>query len=94
MNFPDPNWETKRKLGMARYFIIDGILFTGGPFAVLMQILGYFFWAEEGQSIGRYFTSSSTWVRFMLHGMGFGLIMAFISWWRNERHYKANSGSQ
>ena len=94
MNYPDPNWEEKRKLGIGRYLLIEGILFTGGPFAVLMQVLGYFFWRDEGQTFRQYFMSSTTWVRFVLHGTAFGLIMAFIYWWRNERNHAASAGSK
>ena len=86
MNYPDPNWAEKRKSGIARYLFIDGVLFAGGPFAVLMQVIGYFFLSDEGQTFGQYFTSSGTWVRFFLHATLFGLVMASIYWWRNERH--------
>ncbi len=39
MNFSAEIWAEKRKRGLVRYLLIDGILFTGGPFAVVMQII-------------------------------------------------------
>ena len=92
MNYPDPNWVEKRKLGIARYLFIDGVLFTGGPFAVVMQAIGYFFLGDEGQTFGQYFMSSATWIRFFLHATLFGLVMAGIYWWRNERRPAATTG--
>ena len=70
-----------------RYLLVDGILIMGGPFAVVMQVAGYFAFREDGQTFGEYFAQSITWVRFLFHGTLFGLIMGYISWRRNERSF-------
>lgn len=95
MNYSKEIWAEKRKRGLGRFLIIDGILIMGGPFAVVMQILGIFLFREEGQTIGQYFTSTRTWVTFLLHGTLFGLIMGFVNWYRNEKAFAAseNGGS-
>jgi len=91
MNFPIEIWAEKRKKGLGRYLLIDGILFTGGAFAVVMQILGVFLLREEGQSIGQYFTATRTWITFLLHGSLFGLIVGYLKWRRNEAAFAATS---
>ncbi len=90
MNFSREIWAEKRKQGLLRYLLIDGILFTGGPFAVVMQIIGVFLLRDEGQSIGQYFSSSRTWVTFLLHGTLFGLTIGTINWFRNEKNFKSS----
>lgn len=64
--------------------MIDGILFTGGPFAVILQVVGYFLFAWGEKTFGQYFTDTSTWITFMLHGTLFGGIMGFIKWRRYQ----------
>ena len=91
MNYPDPQWDERRKRGIGRYLFVDGVLFTGGPFAVVMQAIGYFFLRDEGQTFGQYFTASGTWVRFFLHATVFGAVMAGIYWWRNERYFATST---
>jgi hypothetical protein len=78
-------WLEKRRRGLFRYLLIDGVLLMGGPFAVVLQVAGYFVFADEGQTFGQYFASPSTWARFFAHGLLFGIIMGYISWWRNQR---------
>jgi len=84
-------WAEKHERGLGRYLLIDGILYTGGPFAVVMQIIGIFFLREEGQTIGQYFTSPRTWATFLLHGILFGLIVGYVKWRRNEGAYAAQN---
>jgi len=91
MNALPPNWAEKRERGLVRYLLIDGILFTGGPFAVVMQVLGLLFLREEGQTIGQYFTNPRTWATFLLHGILFGLIVGYIKWRRAESAYAAST---
>jgi hypothetical protein len=93
MSAAPPNWAEKHERGLARYLLIDGILYTGGPFAVVMQIIGIFFLREEGQTIGQYFTAPLTWVTFLLHGILFGLIVGYIKWRRAENAYAASTKS-
>jgi len=90
MSFSKDIWAVKRQRGLARFLLIDGILITGGPFAVVMQIIGVFLLRDEGQSIGQYFTASRTWITFLLHGTLFGLIIGLINWYRNERAFAAS----
>ncbi len=90
MSFIKEIWAEKRKRGIGRFLLIDGILIMGGPFAVVMQVLGVFLLREEGQSIGEYFTATRTWVTFLLHGTLFGLIMGFVNWYRNEKAFAAS----
>lgn len=87
MKFAPAAWAEKRKAGLVRYLLIDGILISGGPFAVVMQIVGLLIFREEGQTIGQYFTATRTWVTFMLHGTLFGLAVGFLNWRRNEKAY-------
>ena len=53
MQYSDADWAEKRKRGIGRYLLIDGIIYTGGPFAVVMQVIGFFFLREEGQTFGQ-----------------------------------------
>lgn len=90
MKYSNEVWAGKRSLGIWRYLLVDGILITGGPFAVILQVVGYFLFPGEAQSFGQYFADSTTWVRFMLHGTLFGLVMGFINWRRGEKAFAAN----
>lgn len=65
--------------------LYEGILLTGGPFAVVMQIVGYFLFGDQYSSFGQYFSASKTWITFLFHGIIFGLIMGYINWRRNEK---------
>lgn len=90
MKYSDADWDEKRKQGIVRYLLIDGILYNGGPFAVVMQAIGFFILRDEGQTFGQYFSSTRTWITFLAHGTLFGLIMGFINWRRNERNAAAD----
>ena len=87
MKYSAADWAEKRKRGLGRYLIYDGILITGGPFAVVMQVVGVFLLRDEGQTIGQYFSSSRTWTNFFFHATLFGLIIGFINWRRNEKAF-------
>jgi hypothetical protein len=89
MAFTREQWLAKREKGLGRYLALDGIIFTGGPFAVLMQAIGFVFLRDEGQTFGQYFMLPMTWVRFFLHGILFGLIVGYINWRRNETAFPA-----
>ncbi len=90
MKYSATDWAEKRKKGIARYLMFDGILLAGGPFAVVMQVVGFFLLRDEGQSFGEYFSSTRTWVTFFLHATLFGLVIGSINWWRNERAAHGN----
>lgn len=92
MKYSAADWAEKRKRGLPRYLMFDGILLTGGPFAVVMQVVGFFLLRDEGQSFGQYFSASRTWVTFFFHATLFGLIIGFINWRRNEKAF-ANSAT-
>jgi hypothetical protein len=94
MNYSPEMWAEKRERGLGRYLLVDGILYTGGPFAVVMQVIGLFFLREEGQTIGQYFTSTRTWITFILHGVLFGLIVGYIKWRRAESAFAASTKQQ
>ncbi len=95
MKYSHELWDEKRKRGFARYLMFDGILFTGGPFAVVMQVVGFFLLRDEGQSFGQYFSASRTWMTFFFHATLFGLIIGFINWRRNEKtFYEKNAESK
>ena len=91
MSYSKEIWAEKRKRGLARFLLIDGVLITGGPFAVVMQIIGVFLLRDEGQSIGQYFTATQTWITFLLHGTLFGLIIGGINWYRNQKAFPNES---
>lgn len=88
MKFSREIWEEKRKAGLRRFLLIDGILFNGGPFAVVMQVIGVFLLRAEGQTVGQYFAATQTWIIFILHGVLFGLVVGFLNWKRGEAAYK------
>lgn len=90
MSYLPEIWAEKRKHGPLRYLLVDGIVFTGGPFAVVMQVIGVFLLRDEGQSYGQYFSSTRTWATFLIHGTLFGLIMGYIKWRRYEKAFAAN----
>jgi len=92
MGYTLESWAKKREQGFIRFLIIDGVLFTGGPFAVILQVVGYFLLADEGQTFGQYFTSTRTWMTFLFHGTLFGGIMGFVKWRRYEKAYLAAQG--
>ena len=94
MRNANTGWAEKRKQGLMRHLFIDGILKMGGPFAVTMQVIGYFIFREASQSFGEYFSSSRTWTTFFFHATLFGLVMGFITWRRNERSLAAGLGSR
>lgn len=87
MKYSDADWAEKRKAGLAKYLFFDGILITGGPFAVVMQVVGYFLLSDEGQTFGGYFSSSRTWITFFFHATLFGLVIGFLNWRRNEKAF-------
>ena len=91
MRYTNAEWTVKRSSGLVRYLLVDGILFTGGPFAVVMQVIGVFLLREEGQTIGQYFSSSRTWMTFFAHATLFGLVIGFINWRRNEKAFSDNA---
>jgi hypothetical protein len=74
------------------YLLLDGVVITGGIFAVAMQIAGYFFLREESQTLADYMASGLTWVRFFFHATLFGLIMGYVTWRRNERAFARQGG--
>ena len=81
------DWEHKRQQGFVKFLLFDGILKTGGPFAVVMQVIGVWLLRDEGQSIGEYFASSRMWITFFFHATLFGAIMGIINWRRGENAY-------
>lgn len=83
MRYSAADWAIKREKGLGRFLLFDGILLTGGPFAVVMQIVGYFLFGDQYSSFGQYFSASKTWITFLFHGVVFGLIMGYINWRRN-----------
>ena len=87
MKYTKSAWTAKRNAGLRRYLLIDGIFFTGGPFAVVMQIVGFLLLRDEGQTFGQYFTATRTWVTFFLHATLFGLVVGYINWRRSEKTY-------
>ncbi|NOT48320.1 MAG: hypothetical protein HOP17_11295 [Acidobacteria bacterium] len=94
MKYSNEDWAIKRKNGLLRYLLIDGVLILGGPFAVVMQVVGVFVFRDEGQTIGQYFTSTRTWATFILHGTLFGLAVGFLNWRRNQKTFaESNSAS-
>jgi len=90
MKYSAEDWKIKREKGLPRFLMFDGILMTGGPFAVVMQIAGYFVFGDQYGSFGQYFSASRTWMFFFFHATIFGLIMGFINWRRNEKAYAAS----
>ncbi len=87
MNYSEEVWAEKRKAGIKKYLFFNGILWTGGPFALVMQVAGYLILRDEGQKFGQYFGASQTWSTFFFHATLFGLVMGFVNWRRNERAF-------
>ncbi|HRI04530.1 MAG TPA: hypothetical protein PLL77_12370 [Pyrinomonadaceae bacterium] len=92
MRYSEADWAIKRDRGLVRFLLMDGIIITGGPFAVVLQVVGYFFLRDEGQTFGQYFSASRTWITFFFHATLFGLIMGYVNWWRNEREFAKTTG--
>jgi hypothetical protein len=88
------NWEERRKQGFVKYLLLEGIIKIGGPFAVVMQIVGVFILRDETQTFGQYFAASRTWVTFFLHATLFGGIMGIINWRRGESGYLKGGSSE
>lgn len=83
----DYNWAEKRKKGFITYLLLDGVVITGGIFAVAMQIAGYFLIKDDYQTFADYMASGETWIKFFFHATLFGLIMGYLTWWRNEKAF-------
>ena len=91
MKYSDDVWIQKRKRGLLSFLFFDGILLLGGPFALIMQVVGYFVLRDSSQTLGDYFSSTVTWFTFFGHATLFGLIMGLINWFGNERALKAKA---
>ena len=87
MNNPQADWVENRKLGFVRYLFWKGVVITGGPFAVVMQVVGYFILRDEAQTFSEYFMSSRTWITFFFHATLFGGIMGYVKWRRNAKSF-------
>ncbi len=87
MKYTDEVWAEKRQKGLVRFLLFDGILITGCPFAVVMQVVGYFFLRDEAQGFLEYAGSSRTWITFFFQATLFGLIMGYLNWYRNQRAF-------
>lgn len=87
----DAGWEAKRKTGLASYLFFDGVIKTGGPFAVVMQIVGYFVLRDARQTLAEYFASPRTWLTFFLHATLFGVSVGFLRWRKNETAFAAKT---
>ena len=83
----------KPKTGLGKYLFWNGVILLGGPFAVVMQVVGVFLLREENQTFGEYFSSTRMWITFFLHATLFGLTMGLINWFRKERALKTAVGS-
>jgi hypothetical protein len=97
MKLPATDWAKTRKNGLWQYLLLDGILKLGCPFAVVMQIVGYFVLRDESQTFAAYFSSPRTWITFFGHATLFGLVMGILNWYRYERAFKSRadtSGNQ
>jgi hypothetical protein len=93
MKYTEEVWKEKQRAGLVRYLLVDGIFFTGGPFALVMQIIGVFFLRDEGQTVGQYFTSTRMWMTFFAHAILFGVIIGFINWRRNQNAFGSNASN-
>ncbi len=91
MKYTEEIWFEKKKNGFGRYLFFDGILIMGGPFAVVMQVVGFFLLRDDGQTFGQYFSSSRTWITFFFHATVFGLIMGLLNWFKHEKIYKSRT---
>jgi len=91
MKYSESVWAEKRKAGLTRFLFFDGVLIMGGPFAVVMQVVGYFFLREESQTFGEYFSSPRTWITFFFHATLFGVVMGLINWFGSEKNYKSHT---
>jgi len=80
----EPGQLDQQNGGLFRHLLWNGILKMGGPFAVVMQIVGVFVLRDDGQSFGEYFALPRTWVTFFLHATVFGLTMGLITWFRKR----------
>lgn len=81
-------WEAIRAKGKTRYILLNGIIYTGGIYALVMTIIGYF--VEFGLTLSNfsgYFFDSATHIRFFLFATAFGLVMGFIKWHRGEKAF-------
>ena len=89
MTLAREQWQIKRERGLVRYLLWDGIVLKGGPFALLMQIVGYVLLRDGGETFGQYFVQPMTWARFFLQGVLFGIIAGYVNWRVNENTHAA-----
>lgn len=87
MKYSKSDWTAKRERGLTKFLLFDGVLIIGCPFAVIMQVVGFFFLRDEGQGFLEYAGSSRTWTTFFFHATLFGLIMGILNWRRNENAF-------
>lgn len=81
-------WADIRSKGKFRYIALHGVIITGGLYALVMTLAGYFI--EYGftfSEFSTYLLDSRTHMRFFLFATAFGLIIGVIKWNRNERAF-------
>jgi hypothetical protein len=81
-------WADTRAKGKLRYIALNGIIISGGLYAMGLTITGYFI--EHGFDFSQviaYATSTTTHTRFFLFATAFGSIWGLIKWNRGERAF-------
>lgn len=81
-------WSDIRAKGRFRYIALYGVIITGGLYAMVMTIVGYFI--EHGFTFSQlysYAVDSRTHTRFFLFATAFGVIMGIVKWHRGEKAY-------
>lgn len=81
-------WADVRAKGKFRYIVLQGVIITGGLFAMVMTLTGFFI--EYGFRFSEFTTyalDSMTHTRFFLFATAFGSIMGVINWNRGEKAF-------
>ena len=73
MKYAEEVCVEKRKRGLERDLWVDGLLITGGPFAVVMQVIGFYFFAMTDKHLVSISVLRKTWITFFFHASIFDL---------------------
>jgi hypothetical protein len=101
-------WARIREQGKVRYVLINGLIYQGIPFAVMMLLADYFFDDRIRTLLGLKVKPPDDlapdwfiWVRvyltigkFLLLAVGFGTWMGWWTWYWGERSYQKTMDSE
>jgi hypothetical protein len=82
-------WLEVKAKGRGRYLLVEGIIKSGGIYAILLLIANYFFkYGFTASKVSEYLWNGETVFRFFFGVIFFGLWMGLFDWYFNERQFR------